>query len=192
MIIALAGRRIDASDADVPRFPLQNVELVRARLRAAFETLAADTLVCSASCGSDLLALSVAGELGMRRHIILPYDRDRFRRTSVTDRPGDWGRSFDEICADADATGSLITLDTASTDDKAYIATNTRILEEVVALAQADTDEQVESGGQRITSGDALAVVVWEGKTRGNDDVTSAFADRARDFGLSVVEILTK
>jgi hypothetical protein len=192
MIIALAGRRIDASDADVPRFPLQNVDLVRARLRTAFETFAADTLACSASCGSDLLALSVAGELGMRRRIILPYDRDRFRRTSVTDRPGDWGRLFDEVCADADATGSLITLDSASTDDKAYIATNTRILEEVVALVRSDTDKHVDSDKRRITSGYALAVVVWEGETRGDDDLTAAFADLARDLGLSIVEILTK
>ncbi len=32
-VVALAGRRIDASGSDSPRFPLENVPLVRRRLR---------------------------------------------------------------------------------------------------------------------------------------------------------------
>jgi hypothetical protein len=35
-VVALAGRRIDADGADLPRFPLANVPLVRKRLTELF------------------------------------------------------------------------------------------------------------------------------------------------------------
>jgi hypothetical protein len=95
MVIALAGRRVDPPDADFVRFPLKNVLAVRLRIRDALTRHAATTVVASAACGSDLLALDEAGALGLRRRIVLPFDRARFRMTSVVDRPGDWGALFD-------------------------------------------------------------------------------------------------
>ena len=60
MIVALAGRRIDAPGADAERFPLAAVELVRERLHNLLSEKGASTLVCSAACGADLLALAAA------------------------------------------------------------------------------------------------------------------------------------
>src|SRR6476646_7796432 len=60
---ALAGRRIDAADSEKSRFPLANVSLVRDRLRELFIKRGVDTLVCSAACGADLVALEVAEHL---------------------------------------------------------------------------------------------------------------------------------
>ena len=94
MIIALAGRRIDAADADTQRFPVENIELVRRRLRELFERERPEALVSSAACGADLIALDEAGALGIRRRVILPFDRRRFRETSVIDRPGRLGTSL--------------------------------------------------------------------------------------------------
>ena len=91
MIVALAGRRIDKPDADAPRFPLTSVDLVRGRLHHLLSVKKVTTLVCSAACGADLLALAAARDLGIRRRVILPFTRERFRVTSVVDRPGDWG-----------------------------------------------------------------------------------------------------
>ena len=111
--IALAGRRIDAPDAETPRFPLANVPLVRDRLRAFFVERGAGTLVCSAACGADLVALEAAESLGMRRRIVLPFDPARFRQTSVTDRPGDWGPTYDRLVETARREGDLVVLEGA-------------------------------------------------------------------------------
>jgi hypothetical protein len=193
MIIALAGRRVDAVDAEVSRFPLSNILIIRERLRALFDERKADKLVCAAACGSDLLALSVAREMGIQYRIILPFERSRFRKTSVIDRPGDWGDLFDELCQEAEATGNLIVLDDATEDDKAYIAANSRIIEEALLLARQNIDEHNDESGQlRLSEGDAIVVIVWEGNSRGSDDVTASFADLGRAHGLSVVEVLTK
>src|SRR5947209_320182 len=98
MVIALAGRRIDAPNAETPRFPLENREKVGNRIRDFLAEHGATALVCSAACGADLLALEAAEELGLRRRILLPFAPDRFRATSVTDRPGEWGPLFDHAC----------------------------------------------------------------------------------------------
>ncbi len=94
MIIALAGRRIDEEGTDTPRFPLENIRFVRERLKTLFEENDAKALVSSAACGADLLALDVAGEPGLRRRIILPSKPEKFRKSSVTDRPRKWGEIF--------------------------------------------------------------------------------------------------
>jgi hypothetical protein len=92
--IALAGRRVDPPDASEVRFPAsaKNIEIVRQRIRNKLQTKRTTVIVSSAACGSDLLALSEAGNLGLRRRVVLPFDRDKFRTTSVTNRPGDWVR----------------------------------------------------------------------------------------------------
>src|SRR3984957_6214255 len=122
-VIALAGRRIDAPDTDPPRFPLQNVPIVRRRLAALFSAEHAEALVCSAACGADLVALEEAERLGLRRRIVLPFPPERFRETSVTDRPGDWGPVFDRLVAAAEAAGDLVILQSTGDDnDAAYAA----------------------------------------------------------------------
>ena len=92
-VVALAGRRIDLPEAQVPRFPLENVQEVGRRICEALYEMHAVALVCSAACGADLVALEQAKQLGLRRRIVLPFAPERFRETSVVDRPGDWGPS---------------------------------------------------------------------------------------------------
>ena len=111
MIIAVAGRRIDAAEAETPRFPLENVALVGRRLDARFEREGATAMVSSAACGADLVALMVAGRRGIRRRLVLPFGREKFRETSVTDRPGDWGPMYDQVLAELDPTRDVVTLE---------------------------------------------------------------------------------
>lgn len=100
MIAALAGRRIDAPDADKKRFPLAIKETVYARILDLFHKHAVKILVSSAACGADLPAHKAARESGIERCVILPFEREKFRKTSVTDRLGNWGKPFDEICSE--------------------------------------------------------------------------------------------
>lgn len=96
-VVVLAGRRTDAATAATKRFPLSNVPFVKQHLHRLFQTEGFTMLICAAACGADLLALEVAGELGISTHIILPFAPELFRLTSVVDRPGDWGPRYDQL-----------------------------------------------------------------------------------------------
>lgn len=189
MIVALAGRRIDLPDTHNPRFPLQNTTKVRRLISDILMKYKATTLVCSGSCGADLLALDVAGELGLRRRIVLPFECDRFRKTSVIDRPGDWSSLFDRVCKEVEAIGDLIILHEINKESP-FITVNHVILDEAWALAFQSADRQKEVGnnlGDKI-----LAVLVWDGISRGKGDVTDAFMNEAHKRGFPIVELSTK
>jgi hypothetical protein len=175
-VVVLAGRRPDPEGADPPRFPLDHSDAVRARVAALLRESGARTLVASAACGVDLLGLEAAGELGMRRVVVLPYDAARFRETSVTDRPGDWGATYDAVIADARARGDLKVIDTTGTDAP-YAAVTRALLERATALA-----------GRTARP---LVVIAWEGSPRGPDDQTGALRDQARASGMEVAEVNT-
>ena len=75
MIVTLAGRRIDAPNASIVRFPLDKSPTVHRRIQKLLEDYQVTALVSSAACGADLLALDVAGQLGIRRRVILSLAR---------------------------------------------------------------------------------------------------------------------
>ena len=180
MIVAFAGRRVDGPNAETPRFPRANVRVVRDRIRAQLEGHAAAVIVASAACGADLLALDAAGELGVRRVIVLPWDRDRFRAGSVVDRGAEWGTMFDRIVDDVANTGDLHDLGLTSNANDAYLATNEAILDSAQDLAR-----------ERGDPGDVVALVAWNGQSRGPDDVTEQFLRTAQKRGLEVIEVPT-
>jgi len=189
-IVALAGRRIDPPNPATQRFPLGNAPLVRERLRTLFVACRADTLVCSAACGADLLALEVAASLGLRRRVVLPFDPGRFRETSVVDRPGDWGTLFDRLIDTVARDGDLVVLPDESDGDAAYAAANQAILDEGGWLAQA-RELAADLHGTAGEMEPLLAVVVWDGRSRGNGDLSARFGALARTRGVPVVEVLT-
>lgn len=178
-VVALAGRRIDATDADAPRFPLNRIDRARQDVRALLKARAVTTLVSSAACGADLIALDVARELGLRRRIVLPFAPAEFRASSVTDRPGDWGRIFDAEVAHARGVGDLVVLEDAGEGSDAYAAANAAILDEAAGAARQEGDLPL------------LAVLVWDGRSRGEGDLTEAFGALARSRGVEVTEIRT-
>ena len=178
MIIAVAGRRVDADNAPVARFPLKNVALVQQRLDELFARESATAMVSSGACGADLAALTVAGTRRMRRRMVLPFGRDEFRTSSVTDRPGDWGPVYDRVLAELDPTGDVVTLVGHVAGDAAYDAANAAILDEAAALAQ-----------QGAT--DVVALLVWEGAPRDGADMTAAFGESARKRGYRVEQVQT-
>jgi hypothetical protein len=178
MIIALAGRRVEAPDAPKPRFPANQVENVRARLHEFFTSHEVTGLVCAAACGADILALEVAGELGLRRRIVLPFGRAHFRAMSVVDRGGDWGERYDTLIAAVEAQGDLVEFAHDKDDMQTFFTGNLDILNQAQWLA-----------GQ--TGEDLAALIVWDGNSRGADDVTGHFKQEAEARGFGVAEILT-
>jgi len=177
MIIALAGRRIDAPNAEIRRFPPDNLELVRTRIRSFLQANPAALLISSAACGADLIALEEADAMGLQRRIVLPFHPQRFRVTSVTDRPGNWGVLYDRVVEEAQRKGELVILG-CEDESAAYTAVNQAILDEAERLARDSSDETV-------------AMVVWDGLPRGEEDYTKAFADEARRRRLPIIEVKT-
>jgi hypothetical protein len=176
---------VDPVGADTPHFPPANVGLVRQRLAALFVAEGATALVCSAACGADLAALAEAQRLGLRRRIVLPFDPERFRETSVTDRPGRWGPLFDRLIATARAAGDLVVLDSAGSGDEdgdAYEAANRAIIEQARSLAASP-----EGGTVRRP----VAAIVWEGEPHGERDSTNEFRRLAEKAGFEIRFVLT-
>ncbi|HET8922118.1 MAG TPA: hypothetical protein VFN26_03875 [Candidatus Acidoferrum sp.] len=178
MMIALAGRRIDAADAAQRRFPFQNLHRVKEDIRTLFIELKPQTLVCSAANGADLLALEAAQDLSIDTHIVLPFAPEIFRNTSVVDRPGGWGKRFDHALKIVRSHENLILMDCPEHGPSAYLATNAKIIAEAQDIA-------------RRLHTTVTAVVVWDGQSRGAHDITSEFRHAALRACLQIKEICT-
>lgn len=192
-IIACAGRRIDAQNATTPRFPLTQVNVVGEQIEALFRREQVNMLICSAACGADLTALRVARKLGIGYQVILPFAPDRFRVTSVIDRPANqewnWGVLFDQVIDGAQQSGGLVVLETGEDSRAGYQAVNRAILD--AALRQAHDQEISPLAKSAPKLHQVQAVLVWDGHARSPHDLTLHFAEQARSRGLVVRHILT-
>ena len=180
MVIAFAGRRVDAPNAVPARLSAGNVPAVGDRIRAVLAELVATALVASAACGADLIALDVAREMGIRCAVVLPWDQDRFREGSVVDRGVEWGPIFDRVVGEARHAGDLYNLARPVDDEGAFVATNETILDAAQAIAR-----------ERHPTDDVVAIVAWDGASRGSGDVTEQFMTAARGRGMRVIEVMT-
>ena len=189
-IVAFAGRRIDATDVETPRFPLTQVDVVQKKIEELFRRDNVKTLTCSAACGADLIALQVAQKLGIHYRIILPFVSERFRVTSVMDRPctqeWNWGILFDQVVDIAQEKGELVVVETDEDRQTAYQSVNQAILNEAL---QQGRIQAATVPLQEIHQ--VQAVIAWDGHARGPRDLTLHFAEEARSRGLVVKEILT-
>ena len=176
-IVVLAGRRVDKDGAVPVRFPLANVPTVRERLKSVFEHQNCTTLVTAAAAGVDLIGLQVAGELGMRRRILLALPVEHFRTVSVADRPGDWGPVFDRIIHEAESTGDVTILGDSDTKES-FMQANRAIIREAAQMANDNHLRRI-------------AVIAWDGQPRGADDVTADFKEYAADQEFTIIEIST-
>jgi hypothetical protein len=174
LVAALAGRRIDAPDVFPARFPLNRVPAVKIAISSALKREGITDLVCSAACGADLIALAAAEELNIRRRIVLPFDVQEFKNTSVVDRPGDWEGLYNRLTSTAGLTGDLTVLNGESDDEASYSRANYEIIRQAVSI-----------------SPNALAIIVWEGGSRGKDDVTKEFRSLALKAKLRLLTVET-
>jgi hypothetical protein len=179
MVVALAGRRIDGPGAENKRFPPENAAAVQKKIHEFLINKSASLLVCAAACGSDILALEAAGDLMIRRRIVLPYDKETFKKSSVIDRPGDWGERYDRIIAEVESRGDLVEYSHDKDKEETYYATNIDILNQAAQIAD-------EMAGVSVS-----ALVVWNGESRGESDVTGHFLQEAKKHGVNVSEIIT-
>ena len=179
MIIAFAGRRIDADNSERPVFPLALTGSVKARIIQALRDTDAKHIVSSGACGTDLLAMQAAETLQISKTMVLPFKAETFKTTSVIDRPGDWGFIFDNLVKELRQSGQLIELNLDKDDPEVYTKANLRILDEAEKLAAKDPHPAV------------TAIIVWEGKPRSTGDTTHHFMLEALKRNFIVKEILS-
>jgi len=179
-VVAFAGRRIDADGAKAARFPFANVCAVRAAIGASLERIAPSLLIASAACGADLMALEAAAHRHIPMRIMLPFPPQRFRATSVVDRPNPefWGRLYDGIIKGAEQRGDVIVLHCSENDGDAYSAANKAI----IATA---------SGASAAPSTRRVALIAWEGRPRRGEDTTKEFAELAERSGFRILSLST-
>lgn len=188
MIVTLAGRRIDSPVATIERFPVNNSQAVKSRIKDYFREMNVKHLVCSGACGADLLALQTAGEMGIRRKMILPFERSKFRSISVTDVPGgNWGNLFDSICDELETTNDIVVMDSEEDMTVAFAKANDEILDQ----AKKVLDSYATMPDSHAHPRSIKALLVWDGKAKSHEDATHHFSLLARDRGIEVDEILT-
>ena len=172
-VLVCAGRRVDAADASVRRFPQQNVSRVRSDMESFLDEQKPIALVSSAACGADLLILQASLQRHLACHVLLPSAPEEFRRSSVTDRPGDWGPIYDAVLK-----ACQVEVFRLSSGQEGYLEINRKLLDKAQALARQQTTW-------------VAALVVWNEESRGNDDVTAHFLDEAGRRGFPVTQIST-
>lgn len=179
-IIVSAGRRVDAPGATAPRFPQQNVPVVRQSIEEFLLRKKPPAIVCSAACGSDLLlldeslALELAGRIpALKRYVLLSSSPQEFRASSVTDRPGDWGEIYDKVLQK-----STVQVMKVPPGDEGYLQVNLDLLEKAQMVAK-ELKAKLE------------ALVIWNMESRGADDVTAHFLSQAEKRHIPVAQIST-
>lgn len=174
-VVVIAGRRVDAHGALAPQFPLSSVPAVAAALAKFFQQVQVTTLVSSGACGVDLLAIQAAARLGARTRLVLPFSPEQFKKSSVTDRPGDWEGLFDAAVRRAAEMNDLVVLELPD-NEQAFLDANQHLI-----------DAALNAAGQDPPHG----VVVWNGARPGGVDVTADLARRAiaADFILHTLPI---
>src|SRR2546423_14682060 len=117
-VLALAGRRTR-----------QNEPRVQGAVRDVLSREAVQLLVSSAARGADILAIEAARAVGIPNVIVLPFEKEKFRETSVTDATQDWGRRFDVVMREAEERGQLIVI-AADPSTSSYRAATHEIVRE--------------------------------------------------------------
>jgi hypothetical protein len=175
------------AEAPAPAEPCEGAfdDRVRIEITDQLRYSRAVALVCSAACGADLIALDSAQQMGLRTRIILASSAARFRETSVVDRPRPefWGCIFDRVVSVAGSQGDLV--ERNLTEDNAYSIANTIVIDEARNLAGVNVH------GRSRESLSLIALIVWEGASRGAKDNSDEFVELARHSGFQIEQILT-
>ena len=155
------------------RFPASNVDAVRKRIATFFAHEKPSALVSSGACGADLLAIQVAERRHMKRYMILGAEPAEFRKSSVTDRPGNWAELFDQAMKTSKVEVLMV-----PDGQEGYLQTNFKLLDRAQAVAK--------KSGTTV-----VALVIWNEQKRGPDDVTAHFLQQAELRKIPVTQIST-
>lgn len=166
-LVVFAGHLPDLPGGRM-RFPFDAVESVREQLRTELQKMDARVGFVSAAAGADLLFIEALRERGGTVHLLLPWSKDEFRRTSV--RPYEpagqsafWEEKYDRALKEA-ATVREIGQNYEPGSDVSW-----QYLVEVTAGLALDT--------ARISRLDVKPLALWDGRPGLGVGGTDSFVD---------------
>ena len=101
VVVHYCGHRI-LPQGESGRFPAEEEDRVRADLDAVFERLGTQVGFGSLAAGADILAAEALLDRGAELHVVLPFSKDEFVRTSVASAGADWVHRFERCLVRAD------------------------------------------------------------------------------------------
>lgn len=174
MIVVQAGNRADEPGREPARFPADREAAVHQRMSTLLDVLQPHGVVTAAAAGADLLFVDAARMRRVPVHLVLPFERSRFRDLSVADRGARWVELYDRLVADiaGDARCSMVEL-ANQPDEDGFRAGNQALLDRAILLAERHV----------------IAVAVRPRRLSEHGSMTDDFVERAERCGLLVIEI---
>lgn len=167
-VVHFCGHRIGVS-GERSRFPAEEEPRVQAELVAAFDRLGAGIGYGSLAAGADIMAAEALLARGAELHVILPFDREEFVRTSVAPAGRAWVRRFERCLASA--TSVVTAINGEYLDDPTLFDFCARIAMGDVLVRALQLEARV------------CQVAVWDGITTGQTAGTSVDVARWKAGG---------
>jgi class 3 adenylate cyclase len=149
-VAVFTGHMVDRPDTPYPRFPQEYIEAVSQAIRAVLKDCNVGLGYCSGAAGSDLLFAQAILDLGAELHIILPFEKKLFTKTSLEVPGRDWKQIFDEVLARATSVRVVNPTITDSTDTS-YTFTN-RVFTGLAQMRASTLSTQL------------ISIAVWDGQ----------------------------
>src|SRR5258706_1375889 len=177
-VIIFSGHMIDSADRLRPRFPSHLVPAVAKEIKERVYRCDAQIGISSAACGSDLLFIEAMLERGAEIHVVLPWRKEEFLRTSVT-ITGDpyWTQKFDQLLKEVTSL-TYLSQQSAPGGNLGYVYCSDCM--NGMALYHAET-----------IGSDVTPVAVWDGKRGDGLGGTSSFVHfwRSRQCPVEIIDL---
>ena len=173
-VAAFAGHMFDAAGRKHPRFPAKHAGKASRKLKRLINDHRIRVGYSAVACGGDLLFAEALLDSGGEMHVVLPFGKTSFRKTSVEISPRrDWGRRFDSVLRRA----ASVTImnpggDPANAENFEYC---NRVIAGTARLKA------------RSLGVDFSPVVLWDGQAGDNAGGTEAFVKICRRWARPVI-----
>jgi class 3 adenylate cyclase/tetratricopeptide (TPR) repeat protein len=177
-VIIFSGHMIDSSSRLRPRFPPNLVPAVAEKIKEQLHQCDAQIGISSAACGSDLLFIEAMLERGAEIHVVLPWRKEEFLRTSVAiNDDADWTQKFDQLLNEVTSV-TYLSQQSAPSGNLGYVYCSDCM--NGMALYRAET-----------IGSDVTPVAVWDGKKGDGLGGTASFVHfwRSRHHPVEVIDL---
>jgi class 3 adenylate cyclase/tetratricopeptide (TPR) repeat protein len=172
-VVAFTGHMIDRPQREVPRFPPQLEPAVKRAIQQRLRESGAGFGYASGACGSDILFHEAILEMKGEVHVILPYEKGLFIKTSVEIIPGSgWAKRYEKVMAQA---VEFLEASKQREEGGSVSYEFANLMLHGLASVRA---EQLETK--------LVPLAVWDGRSGDGPGGTAATVERWRELGLSV------
>jgi class 3 adenylate cyclase len=177
-VLIFSGHMIDSADRLRPRFPSHLVPAVAKEIKERVHRCDAQIGISSAACGSDLLFIEAMLERGAEIHVVLPWRKEEFLRTSVAITDDSyWTQKFDQLLNEVTSV-TYLSQQSAPGGNLGYVYCSDCM--NGMALYRAET-----------IGSDVTPVAVWDGKRGDGLGGTSSFVHfwRSRQHSVEIIDL---